>query len=201
MSVVAAEELFLQSSDRGWHRQRWEQLPDDGNRYEVIDGVLYMATSPSFFHEWVVRALLFGVYNQIDKPELGWTMSSRVGVFMPGCDPVQPDLVVVLRQQQNLIHDGRIYGVPNLIAEVLSPSHPDLDTRIKRAAYARAGLPEYWLVRPASRDALVCSQPDAALADFTRSELVPSDGELVSHTLPVRLRVADLFAGAPDTTL
>ncbi|HEU0168618.1 MAG TPA: Uma2 family endonuclease [Chloroflexota bacterium] len=201
MSVLATGELLLCSPDGGWDRARWEQLPDDGNRYEVIDGVLYMATSPSLFHEWVVRTTSRALYSQIDDQQLGWTWTSRAGVFMPGCDPVQPDIAVVLHTQRDIMHDGRIYGVPALIAEVLSPSHPELDTRIKRGAYARAGLPEYWLVRPGSRDVLVCSQPDASLSDFTRTELVPADGELRAHTLPVRLLVADLFAGAPDLTL
>ena len=108
---------------------------------------------------------------------------------------------MVLREQRDIMHDERIYGVPALIAEVLSASHPDLDTRIKRGAYARAGLPEYWLVRLATCDVLVCSHPDATPSDFTRTELVPQDGELRAHTLAVRFRVADLFTGAPDTTL
>jgi Uma2 family endonuclease len=71
----------------------------------------------------------------------------------------------------------------------------------KRGAYARAGLPEYWIVRPATRDVLVCSQPDAALGDFAQSRLVRPEAELVAETLPIRVHVAQLFAGAPDTTL
>ena len=48
-------ELALRSSDADWNRERWELLPNDGNRYEVIDGVLYMATAPSNFHQWILR--------------------------------------------------------------------------------------------------------------------------------------------------
>ena len=43
-------DLFLRSDDAAWNRARWERLPNDGNRYEVIDGVLYMSTAPSTFH-------------------------------------------------------------------------------------------------------------------------------------------------------
>jgi hypothetical protein len=57
------------------------------------------------------------------------------------------------------------------------------------------------MVRPGSRDVLVCSQPDAALGDFVQSRLFAETDEFQSATLPVRLPVARLFAGAPDTTL
>jgi Uma2 family endonuclease len=119
---------------------------------------------------------------------------------MPGCDPVQPDLVVVRTENLQIIHDRRITGIPALLIEVLSPSNPTQDTRTKRKAYARAGVPEYWIVRPASRDLLLCTQPDAALGDYASSDLIAPDGTLVSPTLPVRPPIARFFADAPDTT-
>jgi hypothetical protein len=57
------------------------------------------------------------------------------------------------------------------------------------------------MVRSGSRDVLVCSQPDPALGDFVQSRPFAETDELQSATLPVRLPVARLFAGAPDTTL
>ena len=83
--------------------------------------------------------------------------------------------------------------------EVLSPAWPELDTHIKRGAYARAGVPEYWIVRPANRDVLICSQPDENLGDYVQTRPVKPDEELISATLPLRFTIADLFAGAPDT--
>jgi Uma2 family endonuclease len=129
-------ELALRSPEADWDRARWETLPDDGNRYEVIDGVLYLTTAPSSFHQWIIR-----------------------------------------------------------------PQIPIRTLGIKRGAYARAGVPEYWIVRPASRDALVCSQPDAALGDYAQVQHVAADAELISPTLPIRAPLAGFFAGAPDTTL
>ena len=120
---------------------------------------------------------------------------------MPGCDPVQPDVFVVRAADTHIIRGGRVEGVPAPIVEVLSPSHPETDTRIKRAAYARAGVPEYWMIRPATRDALVCTHPDASAGDYLQTTHVTEGEELVSPTLPVRVPVAALFAGAPDTTL
>lgn len=57
-------ELALRSHDATWNYTRWEQLPEDGNRYEVIDGVLYRTTAPSNFHQWIVRQIVFTLFQQ-----------------------------------------------------------------------------------------------------------------------------------------
>lgn len=199
--MAASPELALRSLDASWDRTRWASLPADGNRYEVIEGVLYVTTAPSFFHQWIIRQIFLTLFAQVDDPGIGLTIWSPVGVFMPGCDPVQPDVIVVRADNVGIIRDRRIEGVPALLVEVLSPNNAETDTEIKRKAYARAGVPEYWIVRPALRDVLLYAQPDAALGDYVHSERVDPDAELVSPTLPVRSPVAAFFAGSPDTTL
>ena len=199
--AVTVPELALRSHDATWNRERWERLPADGNRYEVIDGVLYMTTAPSNFHQWIIRQAFLALFQQIDDRGVGITLWAPIGLFMPGCDPVQPDLFVVRAADLGIIREGRIHGVPALLVEVLSPSHPTYGSRTKREAYARAGVPEYWMVRPATRDVLVCAQPDAALGDYAQSQRVGEDADLISPTLPIRAAVAEFFAGAPDSTL
>jgi Uma2 family endonuclease len=202
MTIISElPELMLRSADATWDRAKWEQLPDDGNRYEVIDGVLYMTTAPSAFHQWILRQLFVTLYQQIDSAGVGLTFWSPMGVFMPGCDPVQPDLLVIRTADLSIIHDRRVYGVPALLIEVLSPSNAEKDTEIKRKAYAQASVPEYWIIRPATRDLLVYTEPDDSLGDYVQSQRVAPDAEFVSPTLPVRASVASFFAGAPDTTL
>ncbi|HZB96390.1 MAG TPA: Uma2 family endonuclease [Herpetosiphonaceae bacterium] len=194
---AALPDLTLRSVDASWNRARWEQLPDDGKRYEVIDGVLYMTTAPSNFHQWIYVTLR----RQINDSGVGFTFLAPIGVFMPGCDPVQPDVVVVRATDRVMFQERHIVGVPALLVEVLSPSNAEQEMQVKRDAYARAGVPEYWMVRPATRDVVVCSRPDVASGEYLRSDYVAPDDELVSPTLPVRTAVAAFFAGAPDTTL
>lgn len=194
-------ELALRSSEADWNRERWELLPDDGNRYEVIDGVLYMTTAPSYFHQWIIRQIVRHLFRQIDEPGVGITTWAPVGLFMPGCEPVQPDIVVIRNSDLDIIHDRRIFGIPALLIEVLSPTNPETDLRIKRGAYARAEVPEYWIVRPATRDVLLCTHPDTTMGDYAQVQHIAPDGELISPTLPFRAPVTDFFAGAPDTTL
>ena len=202
MTVISElPELMLRSADATWDRTKWEQLPDDGNRYEVIDGVLYMTTAPSAFHQWILRQLFVTLYQQIDSTGVGLTLWSPIGVFMPGCDPVQPDLLVIRTAELSMIHDRRIYGVPALLIEVLSPSNAEKDTEVKRKAYAQAGVPEYWIVRPSTRDLLVYTDPDDALGDYSLSQKIMPNDELISPTLPIRTAISGFFAGAPDTTL
>lgn len=202
MTIVQdAPALALRSQEGGWDRARWERLPDDGNRYEVIGGLLYMTTAPSAFHQWIIRQIVFTLYPQIDQPGVGVTLWSPIGLFMPGCDPVQPDILVIRAGDLGMIHDRHIFGVPALQIEVISPANANYDLRIKRRAYANAGVPEYWIVRPASRDLMLCTQPDAALGDYAQTRLVGPDDELRSATLPIVAPVARFFDDAPDTTL
>ena len=197
--AVAETEFLLQSPDATWCADRWEKLPYDGNRYEVIDGVLYMSTSPSVFHQWIINRLLGLVGLPLQNAGFGYAFTGPIGVFMPGCDPIQPDFLMIRSERMSIVDEARIVGVPDLIVEVLSPSHPQLDTTIKRAAYAKAGLPEYWIVRPATRDIMIYWQPEPDFGDFAQSRLIAADGVLESPTLPVSQFTADLFAGLPTT--
>jgi Uma2 family endonuclease len=180
---------------------RWLQLPDDGNYYEVINGVLYRTTAPSFFHQWIVRQITLALIDQIDRRGVGFTAFAPIGLIMPGCDPVQPDIVVVRAADRGMIYDRRINGIPALIVEVLSPSNAEKDTEIKRAAYAHAGVPEYWIVRPTERDVLVLTQPDGTLGTYLHTTTIAQASDLASPTLPFRAAVASFFAGSPDETV
>ena len=186
-------ELFLQSPGATWNRERWEELPADGNRYEVISGVLYMSTAPSPLHQWISRLIEGQCYTQLDNRGMGITFHAPVGLFMPGCDPVQPDVMVLAPADRHLIFERHIETIPLLIVEILSQSNTAHDLVTKRQAYAHAGVPEYWIVRPQARDVLVHSQPEPAIGQYLQVTHVPPDGELSSPTLPFRVPVAAFF--------
>ena len=194
-----ALEYVLHSPDASWCYDKWEKLPNDGNRYEVIDGVLYMSTSPSFWHQSAVLHLIQHVGIPLELQGIAIMTMAPIGVIMPGADPVQPDFLLIRTERREIIaDDGRIRGVPDLIAEVLSPSHPELDTVTKRAAYARAGVPEYWMLRPESRDVVICWEPDQTTGEYSRETVVTTDSELISTTLPISAAVAALFDERPQ---
>lgn len=82
--TAAPPDLFLRSATADWSVERWEELPDDGNRYEVIAGVLYLSTSPSVYHQWLNQLLV----ELVDIPARreGWAyyFVAPVGVILPG---------------------------------------------------------------------------------------------------------------------
>ena len=196
--AVATLEYVLHSLDASWCYDKWEKLPNDGNRYEVIDGVLYLSTAPSFWHQRAVH-LIQHVGIPMQQQGIAIMIMAPIGGVMPGADPVQPDFLLIRTERREIIaDDGRIRGVPDLIAEVLSPSHPELVTVTKRAVYARAGVPEYWMLRPETRDVLVCWNPDTSSGEFTHQLVVAAGSELVSSTLPVRVPVTSLFELPPQ---
>ncbi len=200
--TVAARQYSLRSTDTVWDYAAWKELPDDGNRYEIIDGVLYMTTAPSNFHQYIVGNLTGLVGWPFQQTGAGFWFTAPIGLLIPGCDPVQPDFLLVRAERRTIIANRRIRGVPDLIVEVLSPGNRAQDTVVKRAAYARASLPEYWIVRPDTRDILVYTAPEPAASDFSAVQRFASDTVLTSPTIAgMTLDVAALFAGAPDTTL
>src|SRR5690242_2748423 len=78
-AMIAPPDLALRSLDASWDRARWASLPPDGNRYEVIEGVLYVTTAPSFFHQWIIRQIFLTLFAQVDGARVGLTIWSPVG--------------------------------------------------------------------------------------------------------------------------
>jgi Uma2 family endonuclease len=183
-----------------WTYADWEALPDDGNRYEVIDGVLYMSTAPSYFHQYIILQLVRYVGIPAEDQHLARVAFAPIGVIMPGCDPVQPDFVVVLTRNAAIIRDRRIFGVPDLLIEILSPSNRAYDEEVKLAAYTRAGLPEYAIVDPATRSLRLYVLDESGR--YAEPHLYHAGETVQFACLPtIALPVDDLFAGAQDTTL
>jgi Uma2 family endonuclease len=183
-----------------WTYADWETLPGDGNRYEIIDGVLYMTTAPSTFHQWIVKRLERYIGIPLEDQGLGVGFPAPTGVLMPGCDPVQPDYIVILKDNMEILRDKRVMGVPDLIIEIQSPSNAAYDERVKLFAYAMAGVPEYAIINPGERTLrhyrLQAPGRYAVAGEYTEADTISFD------RLPaVHLQIAQLFDGAPDTTL
>lgn len=203
--MVAIPILTDQSAVRGpkqgtWTVDEWETLPHDEARYEIINGVLYMSKSPSFFHQWMIFRFVALLGTPFYERGLGFAVFAPVGVFMPGCDPVQPDFLLIKTEHKEIIRDRRIYGVPDLIIEVLSPSNSDYDEDIKRAAYQSAGVPEYGVLDAAARQLrLYVLQPDK---NYAAPRIYNPDDTVMFACAPdIPVLISSLFDGAPDTTL
>src|SRR2546426_962968 len=130
-----------------WTREMVLALPDDGNRYELIDGELLVSPSPRALHQRAVVALYDRVGPYARKYRLGVTGLAPSDPDLESEQLGQPDLFVV-----PLLEGGREpiewpdYAGPILIAEVISPSTARNDRITKRRRYQRSGVAEYWMV-------------------------------------------------------
>jgi Uma2 family endonuclease len=131
-----------------WTYEDYAAIPEDGHRYEVIEGVLYMSPAPIPRHQKIVKELLYYLKLFVELPELGEVYIGPVDVELGYRNVVQPDVFVLLNEHFDLETETRIVGAPDLAIEVASPSTASRDRHKKRSAYASAGVPEYWLVYP-----------------------------------------------------
>jgi Uma2 family endonuclease len=123
-------------------------LPDDGNRYEIIGGELYVSPSPTFFHQRVSFKLTSALDAYLTSTSAGQAVAAPMDVHLSANDVVQPDLLVVLNDNKQIIHKHGIVGPPDLVIEILSPSSMETDFLRKSKLYERSGVREYWIVNP-----------------------------------------------------
>jgi Uma2 family endonuclease len=170
-----------------WTYEDYAALPDDGSRYEVIDGILYRMPGPSMLHQGALSSFLYHLYAHVQIAGLGRVFAAPFDVLLPTARPVQPDIMVVLNHKLHLVTMRGIEGAPDLLIEIGSPGTRTHDRGRKPATYARAGVPEYWLAEPADQtiEALALEGDDyRSLGVFTGQSLLPSR---VLPDLPVRV--------------
>lgn len=134
-----------------------DRLPEDGNRYELIDGELYVSAAPRNKHQLVSAAFLELMLPFVRKHQLGRVYPAPFDAYLePGKQTrVEPDIVFVASERLGLIEETGLYGAPDLVIEIVSESSARADLFDKRDLYRRGGVPEYWIVDPDERNVLV----------------------------------------------
>jgi Uma2 family endonuclease len=123
-------------------------FPDNGKRHELIDGDHIMTPAPSVRHQRIVRKI-GNIFNEyLTKTGEGEIFYAPVDVFLSEWDIVEPDLVIIKKDNMSIIHEKYIKGPPDLIIEILSPATKDNDLRLKKHLYEKYGVTEYWIVDP-----------------------------------------------------
>jgi Uma2 family endonuclease len=161
-----------------WNYETYAAIPDDGQRYEVIDGVLYMTPAPNIAHQSAAVRICTQLAIHIQYADLGQVLVAPTDVELtPGGSVVQPDVLVVLNANRGIIGEGRIIGAPDLVVEIASPSTAGYDRRTKQDSYAAAGVREYWIADPIALtvELLVLEGNEfRSLGVFQRQALLPS---------------------------
>jgi len=143
----------LKKTERQWTYGDYFKW-DDGARYELIDGEVYlMSPAPSTKHQRVSGAIYSVLKNGLSNGQCD-VFYAPFDVRFPDADEadedvatvLQPDLVVICDQSK--LDERGCKGAPDLIVEILSPSSFNLDFKLKLSVYERSGVKEYWIVDP-----------------------------------------------------
>lgn len=184
--MVTMAEVVHMPRGRTFTAADLDAMPDDGNRYEIIDGSLIVTPSPVVPHQravgnlhLVLRAAVTAEYE---------VMLAPLDVPISDLTVLQPDLLVALRA---VLERRRMSGLPALAVEVLSPSTRLVDLNLKKAAFELAGVASYWVVDP---DVPSVSAWGLAGGRYVDGPVVVGADEFVSlDPFPVRFCPDDLL--------
>lgn len=173
----------------------WDAMPyRDGNRYEIIEGELFVSCSPGLTHERVLTNLVLLIGNFLKKSRIGEVVANS-GVILSDISGVIPDLVVFLNEQRDkIIFNDRLKGPPALVIEILSPGPVNIrrDRVIKLQLYDNHDVPEYWIVDPQNTILERYVRQGSSLVSF---ETLGTEDTLSTTTLPgFSCKVSEIFS-------
>jgi Uma2 family endonuclease len=171
-------------------------MPDDGQRYEIIDGSMaMMSPGPSTKHQDVSGELEFEL-KQSCKSDYK-IYHAPLDVIFNETNVLQPDILMIHRSRLHIVTDRGIEGPPDLIVEILSPGSRNRDKVIKMRTYAKHGVQEYWIVDTESR---TMEQYRLGGGEFYELQcLFEGDDRVTSDKLPcISFVVSDIFSEIPN---
>jgi Uma2 family endonuclease len=159
--------------------EAYSQLPNDGRRWEFLDGDVHVTPAPSPAHQFTVLGLARALEDHLAAfgPD-HILFVSPIDVILADDEIVQPDIVVATRAQ---VSARGIEGAPRFIVEVLSPARPALDRDVKARRYAVHGVARYWIADPAARSVECYALERGA---YTLEGSFGADGDLRLDRLP-----------------
>jgi len=158
-------------------------LPDDGNRYELIEGELVVSRNPGVKHQRVIANLVRIIGNYFEKNPAGEVLPNP-GVIFDKYNSVIPDVVALTKRQVDVVGDGpHVHEAPELVIEVVSPGGENArrDRVVKLQVYSKFGVKEYWVADPAARTMEIYRREGDVLA---LALTLKGDDEVTSPVLP-----------------
>jgi Uma2 family endonuclease len=170
-----------------------DACPDDNNRYELIEGELFVSRAPGLPHQLVLQRLQLTLGNYLESNPIG-ILAPGTGAVFSEYDAVIPDLVFVRQERlDRIVVNERFVGAPDLVIEVLSPGpeNKQRDLVVKRQLYAKYGVEEYWVVDRENRAVLIYRLRGPNLEE---AATLRDDEEITSPILPgFQLKVCTVF--------
>ncbi len=166
-------------------------LPNDGKRYEIMQGDLYLSPSPVPRHQ-IVHANMFDAFRAYAKAA-GWgiILSAPLDVLLSETNVVEPDIIGIASARKAIIKDKNIEGAPDLIVEIISESTRRNDKVLKLKLYAEFGVKEYWIVDPVIDTVEIFSPAEMGLTRIAEVTAGTADSRLLAG---FSIDVAQLFS-------
>jgi Uma2 family endonuclease len=174
--------VAVENKTRRWTYEEYYKLDDD-QRYEIIDGNLLMAPAPDTWHQDWARELMRIVDGHVRQNRLGKMFFAPVDVVLDESNTVQPDLVFISAARLGIIQKRAIFGIPDLLIELISPYSVRRDRYEKKELYARFGVKEYWIGDPANKCLEVLTLKDGRYELHSSAEEKGRIASLLLHGL------------------
>jgi Uma2 family endonuclease len=134
-----------------WTYEDYCAIPEDGRRYEVIEGELYVAPSPTPAHQRASTRLTSFLVIHVLENDLGEVFAAPLDVVLSVSSIVQPDILFISKARLSIITGRNIAEAPDLVVEILSPGTQRYDRNVKQQTYAAYGVRWLWLLDPLRR--------------------------------------------------
>ena len=166
-----------------------DAMPEDGNRYEVIEAELFVSRAPGLPHQIVSGNVYYQLRSYLDKNPIGKIIATP-GLILSQYSGVIPDLVFYThRRGEEIIANERLVAAPDIVIEILSPGRENIsrDRIAKRQLYAKHEVTEYWIVDSENRSVEIyrLAGQSLELAAMLRSEDLISSPLLPGFDCPV----------------
>ena len=182
--------MSQQTTRYKWTYADYARLPDDGNRYEVIDGELLMTPAPSTGHQHILATLMIALRPYAEREALGVVLPDVDLLFASG-QYLRPDLVFVPNSSRSGITNRGVEEAPGLVVEILSPTSASIDRVKKPLRYGDFGVPEYWVVDSEERVVWVWRFAEGATDPERVTERIT--WQPAGASMPLTLELEDLF--------
>src|SRR5699024_5399029 len=162
-------------------------LPDDGNQYQISGGELIMAASPTMIHQLILGRLFTLTNDYVEKHDLGTIILPPADVVLSMTNVVQPDLMYISHEREDIIAENNVVEAPDLVVEILSPATRTMDQTSKKNLYQRYGAGEYWIVDPNEKAIVqfILQEEIFELIDKFNSSQTLASSVLEGFSLPV----------------
>jgi Uma2 family endonuclease len=187
------------TSTQRWTSADLNALPEDGSRYEIIDGELFVSTEPHFYHQHICGKIYMLLEIWSNQSQLGQSIIAPGLIFADDNDVV-PDVAWLTNERlaEALGGDGKLHQAPTLAVEVLSPgtTNQRRDRQAKLKLYSRRGVLEYWIVDWIAQSIEIYRRDDSHLALFATL----TKGDVIESPLLPGFRecIDDLFEKLPQ---